>query len=47
MTHPIPAATAAPVTQPQLPSITASALLESRLLLARTRRVVAALLTRG
>ena len=41
---PAPATLAA---RPPLPSITASALLESRLLVARTRRTLAALLTRA
>ena len=41
--HPAPAAW----TRPPMPSIAASALLESRLLVAGTRRTVAAWLTRG
>jgi hypothetical protein len=42
--HAVPAAFASP---PPMPSIAVSALLESRMLIARTRRTVAALLTRS
>ena len=47
MTHPTPAAPESPVMRPPLPSITASALLESRRLVAATQRALAAWLAKG
>jgi hypothetical protein len=47
MTHPTQAVAETPAMRPPLPSITASALLESRRLVAATQRVLTAWLARG
>jgi len=45
--HPVPAVATGAGTPPPMPSIAASALLESRLLVAQARRAILALLMRG